>query len=270
MDIFAPSYYKNFKCIKGDCKHNCCIGWEIDIDDETLSFYKTDSEIIKNIDLCDTPHFILGEGERCPFLNKDNLCDIILKHGEERLCQICKDHPRFVNVYNSREEIGLGLTCEAATKLILENDFSIEKVDSNDAVAIEDIEEDDFFIYRERLFKKDISELKNLLPDITYGELFALLNKLERLDDSWDNILATLKGKKDKLANLKIKDIPLANRLFCYFLYRHLYDCGLDFCVFCTFAILCIDYDIFETARMFSSEIEYSDENIDKILEVLN
>lgn len=116
MDVFAPNYYKKFKCIKGECKHSCCIGWEIDIDIETLEFYKTDSEIIKNIELCDTPHFVLGKDERCPFLNKNNLCDIILKYGEQGLCQICNDHPRFVNEYNSREEIGLGLTCEAAAR----------------------------------------------------------------------------------------------------------------------------------------------------------
>lgn len=269
MDIFAPTYYKNFECIKGECKHNCCIGWEIDIDSETLEFYKKDSEIAKNIEFCETPHFILGKDERCPFLNKDNLCDIILKHGEYKLCQICKDHPRFVNVYNSREEIGIGLTCEAAARLILDNDFSIEKTGSNDAVALADVEEDDFFQDRERLFKKDVTELSHLLHDITYGEVFDLFDKLERLDGSWDGLLANLKGKKDKFIDFKIKDTNLANRLFCYFLFRHLYNYGLEFCVFCTYVILCIDYDIYETARMFSSEIEYSDQNIDKILEVL-
>lgn len=270
MDIFAPSYYKNFKCIKGDCKHNCCIGWEIDIDKDTLEFYMTDSKIIKNIELCEPAHFILGRNKRCPFLNKENLCDIILKYGEDKLCQICKDHPRFVNEYNSREEIGLGLTCEAAVRLILQNDFYIEKLESYDVTTITDIDEDDFFEYRERLFKKDVGELKSLLPDITYDELFVSFSGLERLDNAWDGFLEILKGKKDKLADFKIKDVRLANRLFCYFLYRQLYNYGLEFCVFCTYFILCIDCDIYEVARMFSSEIEYSDKNCDKILEVLN
>ena len=24
----------------GKCKHNCCIGWEIDVDEEKLAYYK--------------------------------------------------------------------------------------------------------------------------------------------------------------------------------------------------------------------------------------
>ena len=35
-----PNYYPTFRCIAGACKHSCCIGWEIDIDEETLTKYK--------------------------------------------------------------------------------------------------------------------------------------------------------------------------------------------------------------------------------------
>ena len=31
-----PDYYSAFRCIAGACKHSCCIGWEIDIDEESL------------------------------------------------------------------------------------------------------------------------------------------------------------------------------------------------------------------------------------------
>ena len=36
MKLFAPEYYKQFKCIADKCTHSCCIGWEIDIDEEAL------------------------------------------------------------------------------------------------------------------------------------------------------------------------------------------------------------------------------------------
>ena len=39
MKEVFPNYYKKFKCIADKCKHNCCIGWEIDIDNDTLEFY---------------------------------------------------------------------------------------------------------------------------------------------------------------------------------------------------------------------------------------
>ena len=41
MITVYPSYYKDFTCIAGDCRHSCCIGWEIDIDDETLEKYRS-------------------------------------------------------------------------------------------------------------------------------------------------------------------------------------------------------------------------------------
>lgn len=40
MKLYAPEYYKNFKCIADKCEHSCCIGWEIDIDEETLKKYE--------------------------------------------------------------------------------------------------------------------------------------------------------------------------------------------------------------------------------------
>ncbi len=266
MDIFVPSYYNDFKCIANECKHNCCIGWEIDIDLDSLEFYKQHSNIIKNIDLkADTPHFILDKDDRCPFLNKDNLCDIILNHGEKALCQICSDHPRFINCFDTRTEIGLGLTCEAAAKLILDNDFSLVKMGEDTNEFFENTSEDNFFEYRNSLFNKDTEELKNELPDVSLNTVYEVFKKLERLDKNWDCLLQTLKGKNQKLSDIKIVDKEKAKRLLNYFIFRHLYDYGLAFCLICTYVILSIDYDIYETARMFSGEIEYSDENIEKI-----
>ena len=125
MKLIVPDYYPKFRCIAGKCKHSCCIGWEIDIDEDTLDTYRIiDGELGKrlqeNIDWnCDTPHFILGTHDRCPFLNSDNLCDLIISLGEAALCGICDDHPRFRNEYSDRTEMGLGLSCEAAAKLVL-------------------------------------------------------------------------------------------------------------------------------------------------------
>ena len=132
MNIFYPFYYKEFQCIGGVCKHNCCIGWEIDIDSDTYQKYQGISGNLGNrlkehISIEDTPHFILQNGERCPFLNDKNLCDIILEKGEDFLCQICSDHPRFRNFFTNCTEVGLGLCCEEAARLILsqEEPFSM-------------------------------------------------------------------------------------------------------------------------------------------------
>ena len=41
MKLYAPEYYKKFRCIADRCEHSCCNGWEIDIDSATLARYKT-------------------------------------------------------------------------------------------------------------------------------------------------------------------------------------------------------------------------------------
>ena len=166
MKLIAPDYYKDFRCIAGACKHSCCIGWEIDVDPDKLAYYDTvtgplGDRLQKGIDrTAQPPHFILGEHERCPFLNKEGLCDLIIGLGEDSLCQICRDHPRYRSFFVSRTEIGVGLCCEAAAALIL------KKTEKTKLVTLEeDGEPDD-------LPPADLSllEWRALLTDIgTYG-----------------------------------------------------------------------------------------------------
>lgn len=123
MNLLLPNYYKNFKCIASACNDNCCIGWEIDIDDETNAFYQSQEgnfgkRLKENIIHTDCHSFRLF-GKRCAFLNEQNLCDIILKLGENALCEICSEHPRYRSDFENLTEKGIGLCCEAAARLIL-------------------------------------------------------------------------------------------------------------------------------------------------------
>ncbi len=150
MKHCRPTYYKDFRCIASACKDNCCIGWEIDIDEESAAFYRSidgdfGCRLKKNI-LCNEngSQFILQENERCPFLNEDNLCDIYIHLGESALCEICTQHPRYHEWFGERKESGVGLCCEAAGRLI----FSLEKtefetVDINEE-ASEPVDEETF------------------------------------------------------------------------------------------------------------------------------
>lgn len=141
-----PEYYPDFKCTDESCSDNCCIGWEIDIDDETLARYKEEKSefgkrLAAEISLEGTPHFML-KGERCTFLNDGNLCDLILELGEDSLCEICREHPRFNGWYGNVKETGIGLCCEAAAKLILERKtpatFLHEEIDEEPSEKLED------------------------------------------------------------------------------------------------------------------------------------
>lgn len=125
MMLKMPLYCKEFKCIADKCKDNCCIGWEIDIDPNSAEYYDSVSgefgdRLKANINKGEVCSFRL-DGERCPFLNSKNLCDIIINLGEDKLCQICSDHPRYFEWFSDVKEGGIGLCCEEAARIIVTN-----------------------------------------------------------------------------------------------------------------------------------------------------
>ena len=139
MKQYRPSYYKDFICIASSCSDNCCIGWEIDIDEKTDSFYRSVNgdfgcRLQKNILRNENGSQFILKGERCPFLNDQNLCDIYINLGEPALCEICTQHPRYHEWFGEYKESGVGLCCEAAGRLI----FSQESLPSYELVDIDE------------------------------------------------------------------------------------------------------------------------------------
>lgn len=124
MNLRVPDYYEQFQCTASACRDNCCIGWEIDIDEESDRRYRQEpglfgARLRSSIQREGATPCFRMEGERCVFLNERNLCDLILNLGEGALCQICRDHPRFTESFGTVRESGVGLCCEAAARLIL-------------------------------------------------------------------------------------------------------------------------------------------------------
>ena len=122
MQNAYPDYYPLFHCIADRCRHNCCIGWEIDIDPNSYARYQAVSgafgdTLRANIQSGETPCFKMI-GERCAMLDGENLCQIYRRWGKEGLCQICRDHPLFTDTFGTRRETGLGLCCEEAARLL--------------------------------------------------------------------------------------------------------------------------------------------------------
>ncbi len=294
MKLIAPDYYSEFRCIAGACRHSCCIGWEIDIDEETLCYYNSiggdfGKRLSDSISAADTPHFILGGHERCPFLNSANLCDIILELGEDSLCQICSDHPRFRNFYDDRTEIGLGLCCEAAARLIIGHEDKVQLVTVE---GCDEPFEDEFFLFRAKLFSiiqdrtlsvdERIDKMLRFadvpFPSLPLRRWAEIFGELEQLDPEWGSRLRMLEN--GNVSKSSLSDTASEQLLF-YFIYRHLADGLYDgmlreriaFAVLSVHIIrslcsVCGD-DVCEIARMYSSEIEYSEENIEALLSFL-
>ena len=300
MKEFFPNYYEKFKCIADRCVHCCCVGWEIDIDDDTLHFYNSlDSELgdrIRNSIDTDPPHFILNQGDRCPFLNSCGLCDIISEYGEDALCDICYLHPRFRNFYSGCIETGLGASCEEAARIILgfEEKFSVSSDNTlfdDEELALIEERAKIFSILQDR--EKTISERFSLLA----SEYSVLLNKpldalckfylsLERLDEEWTGEIGRLKEYKFKNRIFGKEEFALMfEQMTVYFIFRHMirvldrWDASVivDFALTSVFIIGalcemhgCIASDIAEYFRMYSSEVEYSEDNTEAILAALS
>lgn len=299
MKYVAPAYYRSFKCIASACKHSCCIGWEVDVDGEALALYDGmthpyATRIRDSIDYTDTPHFALAEGERCPHLAPSGLCNIITECGEQALCRICRDHPRYRNFYVGVTELGLGLSCEEATRLALSSgDLGFIVSDSEDMTVVEYSEdypaelfsEDESYTAREKArltaivtdSRKSIDErLKILLPKMPRAEeIKSLLLSLEILDESWRDRVMLLSAD-DFVLNLENFD-KYIERTVATIIYRHASSESFYFpttvAAFAALSALTVAAiagtpDAFaEILRAWSAEVEYSTENTEKILD---
>lgn len=292
MKLYAPKYYKDFVCIADRCCHSCCIGWEIDIDESTMDKYRQDGDILKSIDCSGAPHFRLTKGERCPHLAEDGLCRIILSRGEDYLCDICREHPRFYNETPKGMEVGIGLACEEAGRLIItcedyreiieigELDGEAETESTFDAFAERDrvyaILSDLGTAYEERL--KRIYDIYDVAPSrFSDNEWCELIEGLEYLNDrSAGLFMSYTSGISTPMETEKY-----AERVFAYFIFRHCagakdaedFRMGLGFGVFCERLLVsilkksgeCDVLSVRDIARVISEELEYNEDNSDTV-----
>lgn len=288
--MIVPNYFKKFKCIADKCTHSCCVGWEIDIDSDTQMFYSVlpgeiGDKIRENISNDLPPHFIL-KNNKCPFLNEKGLCDIILNYGQDSVCEICREHPRFYNEYKNFTEAGVGLCCEEAAKIILESDSKFSVSGEYKKLSVKEKEflaerEKCFNILQDRVFS--IAERFKILSE-KYGFAFEKIKikdvlqefmSLERLDNEWSVALSIA----NDTFNFKVfEEYSVSFEQFSvYLIYRHLkkgydiknYSGIIKFVIYSCIVVAALlgdDYSFSEIARMFSCEVEYSEKNLLKIL----
>lgn len=275
----TPDHCRDFRCIAGDCRDSCCKGWEIDIDPETAGFYQSvggefGERLRKNIsDGC----FVLTEDERCPFLNKQGLCDIYTQLGKENLCRICSDHPRYFEWFGSVKEGGVGLCCEAAAALILSRPFALCESEVPDEEASGDYDEELFSLLlhaREDIFavlnNEDIPlyiALCNMLDiaddaqscidmpvseqlpcsdtKTAMQEVFNCLSELEPIDENWLPYISKCTANLDRIAESSPEHEIYLRRIALYLVFRYLmksvYDGEvLGYAKFAAFSVIVI------------------------------
>ena len=254
MILRKPDFYDSFKCIAGQCTDTCCVGWEIDVDEASQEAYRKvagtfGDKLRANIE---DGHFKLQPHDRCPFLDNNNLCEIFANLGEGALCNICREHPRFVEVFGDIMEKGIGLCCEEAVRLLLEGKgplmFTGEECDEpEDELDDDDREIRDQVLYeREQIFaciadgsitfQERLRDAFGFSADNPFAPLedanayVELLEKTESFGPAWDEALVRI---KERTAAGPVNDQGFFSenesaRILAYLVYRHYAKCLFD------------------------------------------
>ncbi|MBR3240140.1 MAG: flagellin lysine-N-methylase [Oscillospiraceae bacterium] len=275
MSAWYPDFYPAFRCRAAECRHSCCRGWEIDVDEASAEGYRELpgelGDALRAALFADQEgwHFLLTEEERCPFLQKDGLCRLILQLGEEALCDICALHPRFFQEIGEDELWGLGLSCEAATALLLERDalrFTCDETGENA----------DLPGLLERLGIDLPPALLRYAPRINERRRRELLRRFrdtEPIDEAWPRELDALKAAPLP----ETVDAARYQRIYEYLFFHQiekLEDEGAErvaaYAGDMTDLLALWDARVPDTAghlRRLSEQIEYSTENVERLIQ---
>ncbi len=302
MKEYVLSYYPKFKCIAEKCQHTCCAGWEVNIDEKSLNKYNqclsSFSHTLKKGINFKKSKFKSDKFKRCAFLNNDGLCEIIKNLGEENLCQVCTDHPRFRSFFNDRTETGLGFCCEEASRIILSYKDKIEPVLINDdEIKTElDFNQKNVLNFRNAVLQiiQDRTtcinvRIENLLKkcNATFREqdfkkILKTFLSFEKIDKNWLKRLKNIDKNFNQTTEENLSHY--CEQFLVNALYRHLSDAEDTMwvrartiaCVFSWWIVksvikkeLTVATDIFnltvDVVREYSTEVEYSQKNLNKL-----
>ena len=303
MIVVKPTYYKDFKCIAGECPDSCCQGWEVDADEESLDYYKTldlSLEIKQRIDRVldkdefNNTIFALAPKKRCPFLNDDNLCDMHIAIGGEHTPFTCRTFPRFIHDFGGTREIGISFSCPVAADMIynldghlqFETEYTDELPTLNDIdaeiymklkkarqTAFNILSEDKHITERLRVLLQFGAELQKKLDDyeeanvpISFQDVF---RNPELINPEW----------QQKVDNMQIKPIENTSaneNIATYFIYKYFLDAVFDLDVLSKVKMAVIGVLINTyfgedawTVHLWSKETEHSQYNMDRYKKLL-
>lgn len=302
MILKTPSFYKDFKCIAGDCPDSCCQGWEVDADRESLEYYETLTGDIKNKiasvldrDEFGNTIFRLADKKRCPFLNNENLCDMHIAIGGEHTPYTCRMFPRFINDFGGTREMGLSFSCPVAADIMFDlkqpmsfvsevNDLppQLNEIDAETYYFLVNARKRAFSLVQDR--SKPVNErltelldygvqLQKELDDYEEGsdetDFFDVFRNPELINPQWT----------EKVNNAHIKSV--SNEIFneniaSYFIFRYFLGAVNDYDVLskikmAVVGVLVVTYfgEDSWTIHLWSKETEHSQYNMDRYVKLL-
>ncbi len=223
----TPDFYDHFLCIGDSCKDCCCIGWELDIDDDTFEYYKSvpgpfgdrlrgcmsaarkvspdapGDDSLFGDDGGSTMYRLKIDG-RCPFLNSKNLCEIVLNLGPQALCQICSEYPRYSFEFDGAVEKSLTISCEEAGRLMFLSDVPIGFVETEADYFASDDPDEEIFRTISLIRSASIRILENRRIDLAdrIGHFLALCTEAQHALDLADSDPDLLRIRLPELVRL--------------------------------------------------------------------
>ena len=237
MKVLKPFYYDDFKCIANDCIDSCCIGWQINIDENTYKKYKKvkgvfGKKLNNGINRIRSKSSKLEYGKmklkdkRCSMLNEDNLCNVYINLGESYLCNTCKVYPRDINKYGEIYERNLNMSCPEVARYFVKSVanfyFNMEEE------VLSDLDKDYIMnkIYDEKLYNLLWGSRSLAIEIIQFKEieiwkriifLKMLTDKVQRLieEENYEDYEKVLNAFRNEITNIdvinsldKIKLVP--------------------------------------------------------------
>ena len=267
MQEIRPEYYSDFKCIASNCPDNCCIGWQICLDEKTAQNYLSSSLSISNVAKSylrgsKNSRFLALKNGRCPYLDEKNLCEVIKEKGEEYLCEVCANHPRFTKDLGDAKLIFLSLSCPQASKLFC----NLSKIK-----RISYLGESWPLLYELKKEFDCMSLIEKIINKPRFEELFSnLFMQMEYLDEQTKQLLTNVKTAEIKQS---LTLLNLSNPFFLISLFDYFYSVGYgeDNCYNCAlFNVIGVislfgEYGEEKSIYAYVKEIEHSVKN-EKIL----
>lgn len=135
----VPHYMQEFACIGSACEDSCCVGWKVNIDEDTYKKYRQvrdadltfrlQKRVTRNRSTPSEQNFAkikMDKDGNCPMLNEEKLCSIQVKLGEDYLSNTCATYPRTTNNVNDVLERSATVSCPEIARLALLNPNGID------------------------------------------------------------------------------------------------------------------------------------------------
>jgi lysine-N-methylase len=244
--VLEPQYMKSFHCIGSSCEDSCCVGWRVDIDQDTYKKYRKikseemsvmmEKNVTRNRSTTKSggnyAKVKLAEGGACPFLNAEMLCRIQLEHGEEYLSNVCTTYPRTTNIINGLLERSATMSCPEVARMALLKQEPMEFDQYLEAAHIRNIAKNDInteeirfankperYLWELRVFSITLLQDRNLrlwerliALGIFYDKAQELI-KTERAAELPDLIASLTAMIEDGSVKKAISNIPIQNTI---------------------------------------------------------